>query len=274
MGNLFAKKKPKVTEVDKAILTLKTQRRKLFEYQQKLEEVIQREKEVALVLVKENRKDRALLALKKKKAQEELLKKVDVWLLNVEQQLADIEIASKAKAVFESMKLGHKVITDLQNEVNIEDVQKLVDDTAEARAYQDAINEVLGQQLTAEDEEAVMAELDDLETEFALEEMPPVPATTATPSHTEVLPTKEAISELAEAPVPNARPSEDATELSDGIGRGEQLQSDEARVEEELDLPTVPSTTPVAQGDRQSEWPKEIVGERGGKKGLLEPWPA
>ena len=52
-----------------------------------LERVIERGKEVAVELVKEKKRDRAILALKKKKVQEELLKNVDAWLLNVEQQV-------------------------------------------------------------------------------------------------------------------------------------------------------------------------------------------
>lgn len=52
-----------------------------------LDAVIEAEKQAARELVREKKKDRALLALKKKKAQEELLKQVDAWLINVEQQV-------------------------------------------------------------------------------------------------------------------------------------------------------------------------------------------
>ena len=52
-----------------------------------LEAVIEAEKQAARDLIREKKKDRALLALKKKKVQEELLQKVDAWLLNVEQQV-------------------------------------------------------------------------------------------------------------------------------------------------------------------------------------------
>ncbi|XP_020974943.1 vacuolar protein sorting-associated protein 20 homolog 2-like isoform X1 [Arachis ipaensis] len=215
MGNQFVKK-PKVTDVDRAILALKTQRRKLSQYRRKLDAVIEAEKQAARDLVREKKKDRALLALKKKKAQEELLKKVDSWLINVEQQLADIELVSKQKDVFDSLKAGSNALKAIQNELNIEDVQKLMDDTAEAKAYQDVsltasnfvllsifcccfslfpsvislpwllmdatiflnlkeINAILGDKLSAEDEEEVLAEFENLETQLIDDDLPEVP---------------------------------------------------------------------------------------------------
>ncbi|XP_061346861.1 vacuolar protein sorting-associated protein 20 homolog 1 [Gastrolobium bilobum] len=203
MGNLFVKK-PKVTEVDRAILNLKTQRRKLAQYQQKLDAVIEAEKQAARDLIREKKKDRALLALKKKKTQEELLKQVDAWLINVEQQLADIELASKQKAVYDSLKAGNDAMKAIQNEINIEDVQKLMDDTAEAKAYQDEINAILGEKLSAEDEEEILAEFENLEAQLTVQDLPEVPTSVS-----------EEINEKLDLPdVPTVVPGEKVAEVS------------------------------------------------------------
>ncbi|KAG8050659.1 hypothetical protein GUJ93_ZPchr0009g1970 [Zizania palustris] len=55
----------------------------------------------------------------------------------VEASLADIEPACKQKVVFGNLKNGNAALKSIPSEINIDDVQKLMDGTTEAKAYQD-----------------------------------------------------------------------------------------------------------------------------------------
>ncbi|CAI7813218.1 unnamed protein product [Closterium sp. NIES-54] len=62
-------------------------------------------------MVKEGKKDRALLALKKKKLQTDALAKLDAWVLRVEQQVrAELSLrAAGVRRLFEARVWGREV---------------------------------------------------------------------------------------------------------------------------------------------------------------------
>lgn len=187
MGNVFAKKNH-ITEVDKAILTLKTQRRKLIVERKRIEGLITREVEIARQLVAQGNKSRALLALKKKKVQQGRIDNLDVWLLNVEEMLGNIENTKHSNQIITTLKQGHTALKELQKEVSLEDVETLMEDSAEAKATQDRMSEALRESLTPEEDEDVAAELKAMESTMidqeVAEQLPDIP------KHVPALPTE------------------------------------------------------------------------------------
>ena len=86
MGGIFAKqKKPssRITEQDRAVLELKKQRDKLKQYQRKIEGNLESDRQLAKKLLKDGKKDRAKLLLRKKKYQESILTRTDGQLDNL-----------------------------------------------------------------------------------------------------------------------------------------------------------------------------------------------
>ena len=86
MGGLFGKEKKassRITEHDRAVLELKKQRDKLKQYQKKIEGNLESDRQLAKRLLKEGKKDRAKLMLRKKKYQESLLARTDGQLDNL-----------------------------------------------------------------------------------------------------------------------------------------------------------------------------------------------
>ncbi|KAH6916839.1 Snf7 family [Coprinopsis sp. MPI-PUGE-AT-0042] len=171
---------PKITAQDRAILDLKLQRDKLRQYQRKIQGVLDREQAIAKQHLASGQKDRALVALRQRKYQQSLLTKTDSQLENLEQLVSTIEFSLVEVSVLHGLKQGTEVLKDIHKEMNIESVEKLLEETAEAQEYQRELSDMLANNLTMEDEEAVQDELRMIQEEMAIEpaqKLPSVPQT-------------------------------------------------------------------------------------------------
>lgn len=155
----------KITEQDRAILDMKIQRDKLRQYQKKISVVLDRENEIARVCIRRGDKRRALLALRKRKYQEQLLAKTDDQLEVLENLTQSIEFALVQKDVLFGLEQGNKVLKQINQEMSIERAEQILEDSAEAIAYQNEISEMLSSNMAQADEDEVQKELEALEKE-------------------------------------------------------------------------------------------------------------
>ncbi|KAJ3441234.1 charged multivesicular body protein [Anaeramoeba flamelloides] len=165
MGSLFGKKKNKnqeITSQDRAVLELKVQRDNLKRSRKKIESVIDKETEIAKQCLRAKKRKQALLALRRKKWQEQTLEKVEKMLTNVEEMTQSIEFKQMEKKVFDSLKSGKDALQQLNKMMSVEEVEQLMEENEEAMSYQNEIQELLAGQLTQEDEEDVLKELDEI----------------------------------------------------------------------------------------------------------------
>ncbi|GAB5372969.1 hypothetical protein AAMO2058_001709800 [Amorphochlora amoebiformis] len=188
MGGIFGRKrkrkeeKAQISDKDKAILDLKRQKIKMKNYKKGIDATLERQVQMAKQLIKAKKKKKALLVLKKKKYLEILIERTEKALINVEKLVDSIEYASMQKQIFDAMKAGNECLSELNREVSLEEVEKLMDETEEAIAYQEQVSDALADSLTTDDIHDVNNELEKLqkqEEEFAAlqleDDLPDVP---------------------------------------------------------------------------------------------------
>ena len=89
---------------------MKVQRDKLQQYQKRIKVVTDRETEVARECLRQGHKDKALLALRRKKYQESLLTKTDQQLAQLQALTSDVEFALVQKDVVFGLQQGTAVL--------------------------------------------------------------------------------------------------------------------------------------------------------------------
>lgn len=146
---------------------MKNQRDKLHQYQKRITIITSRETAIARECLARGDKPKALLALRRKKFQESLLAKSDREIEALEQLTSDVEFAAVQKDVLYGLQQGTSVLKQIHTEMGgIDHVEKLMEDNAEARAYQHEVSEMLRGQMTNQDEDEVEDELQALEGEI------------------------------------------------------------------------------------------------------------
>ncbi|BEJ15568.1 hypothetical protein CspHIS471_0501730 [Cutaneotrichosporon sp. HIS471] len=179
---------PKITAQDRAILDLKLQRDKLKQYQRRLQAVLDREREIAKEALAKGDKRRALLALRQRKYQEQTLVRTDQQLATLQDLVSSIEFTQIQAAVVHGLEQGSAALKTLQAEVNLDRVERIMDESREGIEYQREIDEALASNMSPEEEEDVLRELEALQRE----QMPAIPEVpTSDPVHLPDAPTKE-----------------------------------------------------------------------------------
>ena len=175
----------------RAILDLKNQRDKLQQYQKRISKLTELETSVARECLKQGQKPKALLALRRKKYQESLLSQTDAQLEQLQKLTSDIEFAAVQKDVMFGLQQGTTVLKQIHSEMGgIENVEKLLGENEEARAYEKEISDLLGGQLSNADEDEVEDELQALDvqvngTKVRKEDLPDAPTSEVTEDITE-----------------------------------------------------------------------------------------
>ncbi|TMW64312.1 hypothetical protein Poli38472_012934 [Pythium oligandrum] len=152
-----------VTSKDKAILELKNARDRLKKYQARLDIEAQQLHETAKQLALADKRERAKLALKVKKFKEQQIRQADDHLLKVLEMLDTVEWESQQLKVFEGLKAGNSVLDAIHKEMSVEAVENLMLETEEAQETEREISRLLGSSLTVDDEDAILAELAEIE---------------------------------------------------------------------------------------------------------------
>lgn len=116
---------------------MKVQRDKLQQYQKRIKVVTDRETEVARECLRQGHKEKALLALRRKKYQESLLSKTDQQLAQLQALTSDVEFALVQKDVVFGLQQGTAVLKEIHKEMGgLEKVELIMSESEEAQAYQ------------------------------------------------------------------------------------------------------------------------------------------
>mmetsp|Transcript_9503 Transcript_9503/g.11825 ORF Transcript_9503/g.11825 Transcript_9503/m.11825 type:complete len:231 (-) Transcript_9503:119-811(-) len=164
---LGGKKAPKtpvdnMSTKDQAVLKLKVTRDRLEKAKKKSETERDLYIQKAKALMKEGKKDQAKLALRTKRYKEKHLENLDNQLFKLVQMVNNVEWAESQLEVIDGLKSGTEALKQLNELMPVEEVERIMDENAEALAEQEEISNLLSEGLNEQDEADALAEYETL----------------------------------------------------------------------------------------------------------------
>ncbi|KAI5958952.1 VPS20 [Candida pseudojiufengensis] len=135
---------PKITPQDKAIFQLKQQRDKIKQYQKKLNHISNKQTELAKIAISKKQYDKAKIYLRFKKKQESMILTTFQQLDNLENLIGTIEFKLIEKDVIYGLEQGNLILKNLNKELNVDKIDKIMDDLADEKMKEEEISNVLG----------------------------------------------------------------------------------------------------------------------------------
>merc|ERR1711939_1258031 len=140
------------------------------------------------------------MVLKRTKVMEKQLDQTMAELDNLKTMISTIEFAKIQAKVAEGMENGNKAMRMFQNELSLEDAQRIMDETQEGMEYLAELDRICGENLTEQDNDELQDQLDQM---FgALDEEKPTPVQPAEP----VLPVTEPVLPTVDPVLPVTEP--------------------------------------------------------------------
>ena len=162
MGNAFGKKKKKtkkkggITAQDRAVLDLKNARDKLRRFQARLDAESELLTTRAAQLLRDGKKDRALLTLKFRRFRQDKANQVDGQLLRLEDMVSAIRWEERQSEVVTALREGNEALKSLHEDMG--DVSALMDETRDQLEMEREVSALLSGETT--DDSDLLAELD------------------------------------------------------------------------------------------------------------------
>ncbi|KAG8340450.1 hypothetical protein TRVL_08722 [Trypanosoma vivax] len=148
-----------ITSADRTQLELKLQRDKLAAALKKYEVVASEEYTKASHFLRSGDRRKALYCLKRRQAQITQINVVSDLLDTVKGLLDTVEFMSIQREVANALKCGKEELSKLNDLLNIEDIERLMDETAETVEEANRVNTLLGQSVHECNDDALLDEL-------------------------------------------------------------------------------------------------------------------